>query len=242
MILPLRAAGLAAALSFAAAAPASADTAYRYPSIPEPMVFDMMRPLGAAKGELEVNSLALQNLSGPDRTVEWAPEIEYALADGFAVEFELPFANQRLEALKLGLQAAFGAPNGGRSAHGVQYLGVYDRHGGDYDSSLLYMFGHRFSPTISTMSMIGVGDLSTRRRPGRNALLVNHSTFWNTAPGTVLGLEINYRSGDDGAVLVMPQWHQKLGGAISLQAGLGVEKRAEVSARPRAGLRVVREF
>ena len=40
-----------------AAAPAAAES--RYPVIPEPMVFDMMRPLGAARGELEVNALAL---------------------------------------------------------------------------------------------------------------------------------------------------------------------------------------
>jgi hypothetical protein len=32
------------------------------------MVFDLVRPLGAKRGELEVNALAQQNLSGPDRT------------------------------------------------------------------------------------------------------------------------------------------------------------------------------
>ncbi len=45
------------------------------PSIPEPMVFDMIRPLGARRGELEANTLAQVNLSGASRDVEWAPEV-----------------------------------------------------------------------------------------------------------------------------------------------------------------------
>jgi hypothetical protein len=238
----LRAAVLAAAVLSPLPAAASAALPGGYPSIPEPMVFDMMRPLGARQGELEVNALGLQNLSGPSRTVEWAPEIEYAVTDGTAVEFELPFAGGKLEALKIGLQTAFGAPNGGRSAHGVQYLGVYDRHTRSYDSSLLYMFGHRYSDAISTMSMIGLGNISDSRGGDRNALLVNHSTFWNAAPGTVLGLELNYRAGSDESVLVMPQLHQKIGSNFAIQAGLGAEKLRNEPFRPRAGLRVIREF
>lgn len=41
-----------------------------YPDVPEPMVFDMVRPLGARAGELEVNTLAQTRLSGPDQVVE----------------------------------------------------------------------------------------------------------------------------------------------------------------------------
>ena len=94
-----------------------------YPDVPEPMIFDMMRPLGAKRGELEVNTLATVPLSGDDDAVHWAPEIEYAFADGFAIEGELPFVNGRLAELKLGLQASFGTTGGGRTGHGVQYLG-----------------------------------------------------------------------------------------------------------------------
>ena len=78
---------LYAPLLLLASVPAGAQEA---PEIAEPMVFDLVRPLGARRGELEVNALAQRNLSGPDRNVEWAPEIEYAVADGFAVELELP--------------------------------------------------------------------------------------------------------------------------------------------------------
>ncbi len=87
------------------------------PRIPEPMVFDLIRPLGAKRGEAELNSLGRIPLSRKARQVdgvsdplglvrrsqdrqgtEWAPEIEYALTDGLAVEFELPMENLSVEA------------------------------------------------------------------------------------------------------------------------------------------------
>ncbi len=206
------------------------------------MVFDMMRPLGAQKGELEINALALKSLSGPDRTADWAPEMEYAFADGSAIEFELPFKGRRLEAFKLGLQTAFGGLDAGRSPHGVQYLGVYDRHDGVFYSSALYMIGHRFNRAVSTMSMVGVADVSLRGGGGRNALLINHSTFLAVTDRSTLGVELNYRGGQDGAVLLMPQWQQKVASAVSIQFGLGAEKVRQQPLRPKLGLRTIREF
>ncbi|MBT8181470.1 MAG: hypothetical protein KJO53_07770, partial [Eudoraea sp.] len=59
--------------------------------IPEPMIFDLVRELGARQGELEINVLAEFPLNNnTSRHIEWAPEIEYAIWDNFAVEFELP--------------------------------------------------------------------------------------------------------------------------------------------------------
>ena len=66
-------------------------------SVPEPLMFDLVRGLGAKKGELEINALAdfpLNNTSS--RNVEWAPEVEYAVFDNLAVELELPFENFEL--------------------------------------------------------------------------------------------------------------------------------------------------
>ena len=90
------AAGLALGLA-GAAAHASLGGHAGYPHIPEPMVFDMVRPLGAQRGELEINTLAQRNLSGSGSRTEWAPEIEYAFMDGLAIEFELPFENSELK-------------------------------------------------------------------------------------------------------------------------------------------------
>ena len=220
----------------------AAASATAYPAIPEPMVFDMMRPLGAERGELEVNALALTALSGADRPVDWAPEIEYAFADGFAIEFELPFVDGRLTDLKLGLQGAFGTLNDGRSAHGVQYLGIYNRETHGYTNTLAYMFGHRFSDRISTMSMIGIGDVQLGKSLGRGTLILNQAVFWNAAEKSILGIEANYRSGPERHLLLMPQLHQKITAKFNVQLGLGIEMARHEPARPKAGLRVIREF
>lgn len=228
-------------IALALAAPARAENGY--PAIPEPMIFDMMRPLGAKRGELEAN--ALVQTTSPFRPIEaeWAPEVEYAYADGHAVEFELPFDGDRLAALKIGLQSSFGAFDGGRSAHGVQYLGIYDRHAKRYTNTLLYMAGHRFSDRWSTMNMIGLDDI----RPGgggpnSNVLLLNHALFYDAAPDTVLGAELNVAGGADKRVKLSPQIHQKLSHAANVQIAAGMEKARGQRARPTAGLRVIREF
>lgn len=229
-----------AALLAGSLSPASA--ASDYPHVPEPMVFDMMRPLGARQGELEVNTLATAPLSGPDGSIAWAPEIEYAVLDGFAVEFELPFEDTRLTELKLGLQGAFGTFNQGRSAHGVQYLGIYDRHSKRYASSAAYMLAHRFNDRWSTLSMVGLWDIGTGGGAGRNAAIVNHSTFYDAAKGSVLGLEVNYRGGHEGHVLLMPQLHQRIARSVNVQLGVGAQKDRHEPFRPKAGLRLIREF
>ena len=87
------------------------------PRIAEPMVFDLIWPLGAKGGEGEVNVLSLAPLRhksrrsnhvadplglvrrSPDREgLEWAPEIEYAVYDGVELECEVPMENTHLEA------------------------------------------------------------------------------------------------------------------------------------------------
>ena len=67
-----------------------------------------MRGLGAERGELEVNALSLID---PERgSVLWAPEIEWAFADGYAVELELPFDDRRLQAIKVAVQGTMPSP------------------------------------------------------------------------------------------------------------------------------------
>jgi len=60
--------------------------------IAEPLMFDLVRGLGDAKGESEANTLAeFPIISESD--IEWAPEYEYVLFKNFAIEFEFPFSN-----------------------------------------------------------------------------------------------------------------------------------------------------
>jgi len=213
-------------------------TSATIPAIPEPMIFDMVRPLGARRGELEVNALAQVNLSGPGRHVEWAPEVEYAVADGFAVEIELPFTNGRLTDYKIGLQGTLGTFRGGRSIHGVQYLGLHNRRDGGWSSSLLYLLGNRFGERLSTMTMIGAADVTLKS----TGLIVNHTTFWDVDPETVLGFEVNRQTGASQYWLLMPQLHRAIGQKVSAQIGAGAERGHVGPFRPRVGLRIIREF
>lgn len=225
-----------------AQASSSKGKASAYPHIPEPMVFDMIRPLGAHQGEFETNALATSPLSGSDRVTHWAPEAELAFADGMAIEFEFPFQDDRLTEYKLGLQSTFGTFNHGRSVHGVQYLGIYDRESHTYLNSLVYMLGNRFNSRWSTMSMIGLADISWSRSSRRNDLILNHSTFYDATDSTVLGLEVNYLTGHDSHILLMPQIHRRLTRLANIQFGLGVNKNRSESARPEVGMRLIHQF
>ncbi len=233
--------GIGLGLALAAAVLPGAAGAQGAPHIAEPMVFDLVRPLGAKRGELEVNALAQRTLSGPERRVEWAPEIEYAVADGFAVELELPLEGLRVAEYKIGLQGTFGTLNGGRGIYGVQYLGVWDRAHGRWNSSLLYVLGNRFGDRTSTLTMIGVGDVGAGGGATR-ALLVNHTSFYDLADATVAGVEVNIRTGRDRETLVMPQLQQNLNERLQLQGGVGAIRHTGDAWRPRVGLRLVRQL
>ena len=223
-----------------AAFPADAE-AQDAPVIAEPMVFDLVRPLGARRGELEINALAQRSLSGPHRTVEWAPEIEYAFADNMAIELELPFEDRRVTDYKLGLQGTFGQFNRGRGIHGVQYLGLWNREHRRFQSSVLYVIGNRFGRRTSTLTMVGIGDVGAAGAETR-ALLINHTSFYDIAAASTAGVEVNLRIGRARSTLVMPQLQQGLSRRIQLQFGLGAARDEGSTWRPRAGLRMVHQL
>ncbi len=210
------------------------------PDIPEPMVFDMIRPLTAKAGEIEVNALAQRDLTGPRGELEWAPEVELAVVDGLAVELELPLINNRVVQYKMGLQKRLGTFRGGRSVHGVQYLGLHDREEGGWTSTLLWLLGNRFGERWSTMTMLGVGDV-TLREGNETGTIINHSTFYDVNPDTVLGLEVNRQNGQGAYWLLMPQVHRAIG-KLGVQGGVGAERARGERFRPRLGLRIIREL
>lgn len=237
----LRGAFALLSLSLLATVPAVARSSTHAPVIAEPMIFDLVRPLGAARGEWEVNTLVQSNLSGPDRLIDWAPEIEVTVADGFGIELELPLSGRNVTDYKLGLQGTLGVFNGGRSIHGVQYLGLWNKELRRWESSLLYIIGNRFSDRLSTLSMIGIGDVSSAG-PSERALLVNHTSFYDINDATVMGVEVNIRTGQHRSTLIMPQVHRSLAQRLDLQAGIGAYRSRGEAWRPQIGLRLVREL
>ncbi len=233
----------ALAAGCAAATLGAAASASNFRALPEPLVFDLVRPLGAPKGEFEVNSLFQQPLGGADRTLEWAPEAEFTFADGYGIEFEFPFENGRLAAYKLGLQGTFGAPKpgGSRFIHGWQYLGEYLRDDGAFKHTATYIAGAHLNDRWSTLNMVGAQIKETPEGAAATAI-INGNLFYHASAKSIAGLEVNLRRGALPGVLLMPQIHQHISSAYTLQVGLGAEKQRGVGFAPQLAWRIVREF
>ncbi|MGI9546826.1 MAG: hypothetical protein ACR2MM_06305 [Flavobacteriaceae bacterium] len=199
--------------------------------IPEPMIFDLVRALGARQGELEINVLAefpLNNASS--RYIEWAPEIEYAIWDNFAVEFELPIEDDTLEALKAALQYTFGKSKSGNFIHGAQFMVEKIRQTNKWDLSLLYIPAYRFNATWSVLALLGVRQqIGADSQNKTTTLLLNATIFADISERTTLGLEFNnsdpgnFDEEEELELLAMPQVHIEFSEHWSLQTGVGCE-------------------
>ncbi len=233
------------------------------PRIPEPMVFDLVRPLGAKRGEGEVNILGIVPLARTSRTVddaadplglvrrspdtqglEWAPEIEYTVRDGLALEFELPMENATVEAYKAAGQVSFGTLFEHRYIHGLQVIGQYDRNAGLWTTTYLYLAGVRVNETWSVFGMFGPRFEHGAQIGGRNTeVLANVTLFADVTDRIVMGVETNFGQVLNGspALLVMPQLHYEVGSHWMLQVGVGVRRTDDLTL-PEAGFRLIREF
>ena len=215
--------------------------------IPEPLLFDMVRPLGPNRGDFEINTLAIfpwrarsSDLSddpfGPGPTtidrrgIEWAPEIEIALSDRFAIEFELPFEGGVLEELKVGLQWTIGTAFDNRYIHGFQALIEPTPQFETWNSTLLYIGGIRFDETWSTLFMIGGRmDLEGPENVDTFERLINASLFAEVNDWLTLGLETNtaIRLDGSGNFILLPQAHIDLTDCIEIQSGIGLGAASE---------------
>lgn len=74
---------------WAFASPAMANTINGAPLIPEPLVFDMIRPLASPRGKIEANTLVLAPLAASEEQVDGAAEVKFSFADGWGAEFDV---------------------------------------------------------------------------------------------------------------------------------------------------------
>ncbi len=235
----------------------------RGPRIPEPMVFDLVRPLGGKRGEAEANTLALVPLRRTSRRVdnaadplglvrrspdqeglEWAPEIEYTIRDGLALEFELPLENGRVEAYKGAGQVTFGTAFNHHFIHGAQAIVQYDLEPKVWTTTWLYLAGVRLDKTWSLFGMVGPRAELGPVAGGRTVeLLSNLTVFADVTDRLVAGLETNFGQvlGGSTSLLVMPQIHYELGASWMLQTGAGVRVTSGLTL-PEIGIRLIREF
>lgn len=233
------------------------------PHVPEPMVFDLVRPLGVRQGELEVNVLGFvpfrrtrartpqfSFIGGADESLqkrppfEWAPEIEYGVIDNFALEFELPMALGSVEAFKAAAQYTLGTAFQEQFIHGFQGILFIDRTNGAITPVLLYLAAVRLDPVYSLFGMVGFSHEFGGDNP-RNPtqLLINVALFAEVSQRWTWGVEANYAAELDGAatLLFMPQAHWNLWDGACLQMGLGT-RASEGSLIGEGAFRLIRFF
>lgn len=235
----------------------------RGPRIPEPMVFDLVRPLGARRGEAEFNTLALVPLTrttkkvdavsdplglvrrSPDtRGIEWAPEVEFVLTDGIALELELPLENSSIEAYKAAGQATFGTLWDHRFIHGAQVIVQYDRQPRTWTTTWLYLAGVRVDKIWSLFGMAGPRFEHGSPIGGRHTeMLGNVTLFADITNRLVGGLELNFGQvfNGSGSLLVMPQVHYEVDSHWMVQAGVGARFVDDLMLAE-VGFRLIREF
>lgn len=189
------------------------------PHIPEPLLFDLVRPLGAMRGEFETNVL-VEHLEGG--TIEWAPEIEYAFANGYAIELELPFVDNELVEYKVALQGTLGMRAGGNMIHGWQVIGRRDRDTGEHSADALYLNGFVLGDRLSLFGMAGLRRTELGSG-GDNVVLLNTTLFYDRSQRLTYGLEINaeIESTRKARARLTPQLHYDLGERMTLQVGGG---------------------
>jgi hypothetical protein len=234
---PIPSAALRAAVFTLGVATSAAEPLH---SVPEPMVFDLVRPLGARRGELEVNTLA-QRTERRGAPWAWAPEVEYAFANGYSAELEFPFEDGSLRQYKAALQGTIGTAAGERFIHGWQAIGRLNRNESAWSADTLYLTGYRINAAWSVFSMQGV----RRTKPGGAAQwagIYNPSVFRTLSRHWTAGLETNLVLGGPPVrqALVMPQIQIQSGTGWILQAGAGVEVAPSAAARPAFALRLTK--
>ncbi|NRB42715.1 MAG: hypothetical protein HRU20_30305 [Pseudomonadales bacterium] len=192
--------------------------------VPEPMVFDLVRGLGAKAGEFEVNTLAMVPLNNKDNgSLEWAPEIEYAVADGIAIEFEVPFENSELEAYKFAGQFTLGET--ANAIHGIQVIYEDFQNHDQSEYTALWLTGMELSKNNSVMLMAGPRFTQGKDVEDKTELLFNATFFHRISNHLTLGLEndLAYHDHNDWSYLAMPQLHYGLSEKFELQFGVGAE-------------------
>lgn len=238
------------------------------PHAPEPMVFDLVRPLGVREGEVEVNVLGIvpfrrerhgaeglfpsgegteedspaHKRRGP--RMEWAPEIEFAPIDNLAFEFEVPFADATLAEYKAGAQWSFAPSDDGRFIDGVQALCNVDADGASVTPTLLYLTAWRLGVPYTVQSMFGFRrTLGSRSASNQVDFIFNPTFYAEIGDGRAVGLESNITLSEQREFewLLMPQAAFNLGRGATVQFGIGA-RLEERAVRGESALRLITEL
>ena len=196
---------------------------------PEPMVFDLVDPLGAKKGEFELNTLL--DYSPRTGQFQWSPEIEYSFKKGHAIELELPIENTTLSEYKISLQGTLGELFQGRMIHGWQAIGRRKNDEKEYGAEVLYLNHYKFSERWSTMNMFGFRQTAFND-DGDFVGLLNNSLFYKYHNRVSIGVELNSEMMSRYHYRLTPQIQYAFSKKTTIQLGggpsqLNEEKRIE---------------
>ena len=209
--------------------------------IPEPMVFDMVRGLGAEQREIEANVLVLVPTS-PAEAI-WAPELEAAVIDNLALELEAGFVNSDFELIKFALQGTVKMKPDGSIGHGIQGLFEYVPDADVFLATALYVLGARIAGPFTWLSLIGPAVEThvdgTGTDPG---VFVNFSIFWAPHPRWIVGTEQNFEWFPNVYLIRwMPQVHWQVHAHFQWQAGFGL-RHLDGDTSAEASTRLIAEF
>jgi hypothetical protein len=191
-------------------------------SFPEPMVFDLMRGLDAKKGETEFNLLTSSNFTSHDQHLLLNPEFEYAIADGVALELEIPIDHKPLSS-KLGLQYTLTPPST-KFMIGIQAIYEHFFEHDREDFSLSGIMNLRISEKISMVSLLGLRDATMLGHHDHYAFIMNLSLFYQYSDRLSLGLENDrniYYGKQKLKALSIPQVSWKVNKNMKIQTGVG---------------------
>ena len=210
------------------------------PALPEPMVVDLAQGLGAAQGEVEINTLVLVPVFAD--AVFWAPEIEVAVVDNFAVEVEADFRNADAEAVEFAFLGTVGM-NADRSiAHGIEGHVGYELEEEFFVSTALYVLGARLTPTFSLLALAGPALLSHIHGRSYGGFSANFTLFWEPHPRVAVGTEQNFEWFPNAYLIRwMPQVAWQVHTHFEIQVGFGL-RHLNGENSPEAGARVIAEF
>lgn len=193
------------------------------PHIPEPMNFDLVRGLGARRGELETNVLVqVRPRRGRFGVTTWAPEVEWAFWDNLAIELELPMTDREVDALKAAFQWTMPS-RATRFTHGLQIIGEYLLDAEATEVTALYLAGGRIGH-LAMFVMAGARVL-LGGESRHEELLLNPSLYYDINEAFTVGVEGNiaWAVQNEWEGLALVQLHWQLARRFRIQIGAGPE-------------------
>lgn len=211
--------------------------------VPEPLLFDLVRRINSDKGELEVNSLIVQDKASELGETYIAPEIEYVFANGKAIEIEFPTLHGQIKTFKSALQ--FKLPDLLNQTIATQIIYENFLKKDTQEATLLLIFAKRINDRFSTLNMLGSRLVKGQDVHGKNKVLLifNHNLFYNYDSHFDFGLELNLRGIGSSfeELLIMPQFHALLAKDFKIQAGFGIAHDGYTPS-PISAFRLIKEF